>query len=81
MTIELRKIIPAIITLMAFSVPAFSQNSGQGTGWRNLGPGGGGWIQSICASPHERDELFVGCDVGGFYHSLDGGRTYRTNSQ
>lgn len=81
MMIELRKIIPAIITLMAFSAPAFSQNSSQGPGWRNLGPGGGGWIQSICASPHDRDELFVGCDVGGFYHSLDGGRTYRTNSQ
>lgn len=47
-----------------------------GPSWRNLGPGGGGWIQSICASPHDRDELFVGCDVGGFYHSLDGGRSY-----
>ena len=45
--------------------------------WQNLGPGGGGWIQSICASPHNGDELFVGCDVGGFYHSADGGGSYR----
>ncbi len=44
--------------------------------WRNTGPGGGGWIQSICASPHDADELFVGCDVGGFYHSADGGDGY-----
>jgi len=44
--------------------------------WRNLGPGGGGWIQSICAGPHDANELFVGCDVGGFYRSADGGRSY-----
>jgi hypothetical protein len=28
--------------------------------WRNLGPGGGGWIQSICASPQRSGELLVG---------------------
>jgi hypothetical protein len=33
--------------------------------WHNLGPGGGGWIGSICASPHEVNELFAGCDIGG----------------
>ncbi len=44
--------------------------------WRNIGPGGGGWIQSICASPHDIDELFVGCDVGGFYYSATGGASY-----
>jgi photosystem II stability/assembly factor-like uncharacterized protein len=44
--------------------------------WRNLGPGGGGWIQSICASPQREDELLVGCDVGGFYRSTDGGAGY-----
>ena len=44
--------------------------------WRNLGPGGGGWIQAICASPHDPDELLVGCDVGGFYRSTDGGQSY-----
>ena len=44
--------------------------------WRNVGPGGGGWIQSVCASPHDPEELFVGCDVGGFYRSADGGQSY-----
>jgi photosystem II stability/assembly factor-like uncharacterized protein len=43
---------------------------------RNLGPGGGGWIQSICASPQRDGELLVGCDVGGFYRSTDGGAGY-----
>ncbi len=45
-------------------------------GWRNLGPGGGGWIQSICASPHWSSVLMVGCDVGGFYRSTNGGTNY-----
>ncbi len=44
--------------------------------WRNLGPGGGGWIQSICASPQRSGELLVGCDVGGFYRSTDDGAGY-----
>ena len=48
--------------------------------WRNLGPGGGGWIQSICASPHDSAELFVGCDVGGFYRSGDGGDSYKIHN-
>lgn len=48
--------------------------------WRNIGPGGGGWIQSICASPHSAAELFVGCDVGGFYRSTDGGQSYRVHN-
>jgi photosystem II stability/assembly factor-like uncharacterized protein len=44
--------------------------------WRNLGPGGGGWIQSICASPQRSGELLVGADLGGFYRSTDGGASY-----
>ena len=27
--------------------------------------------------PASGDELFVGCDVGGFYHSADGGGSCR----
>lgn len=80
-TIEMRKVIFAIILPFAFSAPALSENSEPGPSWRNLGPGGGGWIQSICASPHDRDELFVGCDVGGFYHSIDGGLTYQISNE
>ena len=42
--------------------------------WRNVGPGGGGWIQSLCLSRWDRDLVYCGCDVGGFYVSTDGGR-------
>jgi photosystem II stability/assembly factor-like uncharacterized protein len=48
--------------------------------WQNLGPGGGGWIQSICASPHWRNVLLVGCDVGGLYRSTDSGASYTSHN-
>lgn len=44
--------------------------------WRTVGPGGGGWIQSMLWSRHDRDRFFVGCDVGGFYYSENAGRSY-----
>lgn len=53
------------------------QQSPSAVAWTNVGPGGGGWIQSIAASLFDADELFVGCDVGGFYRSTDGGKSYR----
>ena len=46
-------------------------------GVRSVGPGGGGWIECVQPSRHARERLFVGCDVGGFYVSEDGGRSYR----
>ena len=49
--------------------------------WRNAGPGGGGWIQSIRWSKHSPDRLFVGCDVGGFYVSGNAGRSYETRNR
>lgn len=44
--------------------------------WRNVGPGGGGWIESIHVSSHSPDRMFVGCDVAGVFVSEDGGRSY-----
>ncbi len=50
--------------------------AGESVAWNNVGPGGGGWIQSMLASRHGDDLFYVGCDVGGFYRSDDGGRSY-----
>lgn len=44
--------------------------------WKNVGPGGGGWIQSIAADPQDPDTVYLGCDVGGFYKSTDGGANW-----
>ena len=49
--------------------------------WRSVGPGGGGWIQSIAFDPRDPDVLYVGCDVGGFYFSPDGGRHYELQNR
>ncbi|MBM3499251.1 MAG: hypothetical protein FJX74_11345, partial [Armatimonadetes bacterium] len=51
--------------------------AGADLAWRNVGPGGGGWIQSIACDPQRPNVLHVGCDVGGYYRSEDGGLTYR----
>ncbi|MCE5236986.1 hypothetical protein LLH23_00660 [bacterium] len=44
--------------------------------WRHVGPGGGGWIQSLACDPRDPDTLYLGCDVGGFYLSRDGGKSW-----
>ncbi|MFA4045163.1 MAG: hypothetical protein HZRFUVUK_001972, partial [Candidatus Fervidibacterota bacterium] len=33
--------------------------------WKMVGPGGGGWIQSVAFDPKDPDTIYVGCDVGG----------------
>ena len=55
--------------------------SAENASWRSVGPGGGGWIQSILWSRHARDRLFVGCDVGGFYVSENAGRRYEMRNR
>lgn len=47
-----------------------------GPHWASIGPGGGGWIQSIACDPRDPDTIYVGCDVGGYYLSRDAGRTW-----
>lgn len=49
--------------------------------WHLCGPGGGGWIQSLSYSPVDSQTLFVGCDVGGFYRSDNGGQLWRIQNQ
>ncbi|MGQ9730973.1 MAG: WD40/YVTN/BNR-like repeat-containing protein [Candidatus Zipacnadales bacterium] len=49
--------------------------------WHNIGPGGGGWIQSLACDPVRPKVLHVGCDVGGYYRSDDGGRSYRIQNE
>ena len=48
---------------------------------RFAGPGGGGWIETVCPSRHDDHRILVGCDVGGFYFSSDGGRSYEIRNR
>lgn len=45
--------------------------------WRLVGPGGGGAFKSLSASRWNRNRLFAGSDVGGFYISDDRGLNWR----
>ena len=45
--------------------------------WRLVGPGGGGAFKSLAASRWDRNRIFAGSDVGGFYVSDDRGRSWR----
>ncbi|MFN3421718.1 MAG: WD40/YVTN/BNR-like repeat-containing protein, partial [Armatimonadota bacterium] len=49
--------------------------------WQLVGPGGGGWIQSVAFDPKDPNTIYVGCDVGGFYVSFDGGKTFEIRNK
>ena len=49
---------------------------GHDIAWQLTGPSGGGWIQSLAFDPSEKDVLYAGCDVGGFFISTNAGRTF-----
>src|SRR5215218_10303351 len=42
------------------------------------GLGGGGAMYCPAVSPHDPNLMFVQCDMGGLYHSTDGGNTWLT---
>ena len=45
--------------------------------FQSLGIGGGGGMFCPASSPHDPNLMFVSCDMGGFYRSTDGGKTWR----
>lgn len=49
--------------------------------WRNIGPGGGGWLPCVTFHPQDPDTIYVGCDVGGFYRSTDAGHTWEIRNE
>lgn len=48
--------------------------------WRPFGMGGGGWIPAVAFSSTDPSTIYVGCDVGGFYRSRDGGLTWENRN-
>jgi hypothetical protein len=48
--------------------------------FHSVGPGGGGWIEAVTCDPRNPDVVYVGCDVGGFYISFDGGHHFETRN-
>ena len=48
------------------------------SGWQNIGLGGGGAFFYPAASPHDDNLLFVSSDMGGFYRSVNKGKSWQT---
>jgi len=49
--------------------------------WQTIGPGGGGWISSMTVVNDAVNTVYVGCDVGGIYKSIDHGETWEIKNK
>lgn len=63
-----------VVSLCVLSAPGWA---GEPVGWESVGLGGGGSMYSPAASPHDPNLIFMSCDMGGFYRTEDGGKTWR----
>ena len=68
-------IISVIILLTGALV--FAGDQAIDVSWESVGIGGGGGIFNPSISPHIPGLIFLSCDMGGFYRSSDGARTFR----
>lgn len=46
-----------------------------------MGPGGGGWVMTLAASPYAVDTVFLGGDTEGVFATDDGGRQWTARNQ
>ncbi len=53
------------------------QSFPESTGWKVIGPGGGGGVFLPTISPFDENFVFTHCDMTGAYVSCDGGRNWR----
>ena len=55
---------------------ALPAQSGWPAAFTPHGPGGGGYMYSPAFSPHQPEEVFLVCDMGGVYRSRDGAASW-----
>ncbi len=71
-------LVPISILYCCCNLPS---SRGADLSWTSIGPGGGGWIQAIACDPRDPQTIYLGCDVGGFYISRDGGLSWRIQNE
>ncbi len=54
-----------------------TQAAADDSGWKVIGPGGGGAQYEPTISPHDPDHVFVRCDMTGAYVTYDAGENWR----
>jgi photosystem II stability/assembly factor-like uncharacterized protein len=70
-----QRLIPATLILLAAFVPSAVAENPAGR-FVNVGMGGGGAMFVPACSPHDQNLMYVACDMGGVYRSVDGGKTW-----
>lgn len=82
---KLARVACAVLCALALGGPMCAEETAYSVGhdiaWRNIGPGGGGWIEALAWDPEEPGRLLLGCDVGGFYLSPDGGLSWSIHNE
>lgn len=63
--------------LFAFLCPLYAFAQAYPQHFTPLGIGGGGYMYSPSINPHNPDDIFLNCDMGGVYRSPDGGRHWQ----
>ena len=67
---------PGYIFLLAISVINPSVNYSQITQWTSKGNGGGGALFSPSISPHNGNDIYMGCDMSELFHTTDLGNKW-----
>ena len=80
-TTKLRLVSAVCITLLIISCGSDNQKSGKAAGqrieWSHVGIGGGGAQFNPAVSPHDANDAFVTCDMGGSFVTSNGGESWR----
>lgn len=65
-----------IVLMSILLIVSYSSSNSQITNWTSRGNGGGGALFSPSFSPHNINEIYMGCDMSELFHTTDLGVTW-----
>ena len=69
--------LPGYIVLLVISFINPAENYSQITQWTSKGNGGGGALFSPSISPHNGNDIYMGCDMSELFHTTDLGNIWK----